>query len=104
MLLCIDNSTKGIRIVFSKGRDRSDLLKNEKVKIGEKDMYNSGKSVFNTLDGERNKSADQMHQSFLDLGVNFASGVPCGVLRHIIKNCKGPLSLDTHRGDIFALP
>ncbi|MFA5942122.1 MAG: hypothetical protein WC798_00400 [Candidatus Paceibacterota bacterium] len=43
-------------------------------------------SVFNVLDGRRSEKADQMHQQFLKFGVDFVSGVPCGVLRHIIKN------------------
>ena len=41
---------------------------------------------FNMVDGKRSAKADQLHQVFLELGVDFASGVPCGVLRHIIKN------------------
>jgi sulfopyruvate decarboxylase alpha subunit len=43
-------------------------------------------AIFNTLDRERSEKADQLHRLFLELGVDFASGVPCGVLRHIIKN------------------
>jgi len=38
------------------------------------------------LTGDSSEKADQLHQIFLEFGVNFASGVPCGVLRHIIKN------------------
>lgn len=49
-------------------------------------MDTDDKTGFNTLAGERSEKADQMHRLFLELGVNFASGVPCGVLRHIIKN------------------
>ena len=49
-------------------------------------MDTTDKNVFNVIDGERSAKADQMHRLFLELGVNFASGVPCGVLRHIIKN------------------
>lgn len=41
---------------------------------------------FNTLSGERSRKADQLHRLFLELGVDFVSGVPCGVLRHITKN------------------
>lgn len=41
---------------------------------------------FNILDSERCKKADELHRVFLERGVNFASGVPCGVLRHIISN------------------
>ena len=52
-------------------------------------MYADNKTVFNMLNGERNEKADQMHQLFLELGVNFASGVPCGVLKYIIKNLDG---------------
>lgn len=49
-------------------------------------MDTNDKTVFNVMDEERSDRADQMHRVFLELGVNFASGVPCGVLRHIIKN------------------
>jgi len=42
--------------------------------------------LFNVLSGERSEKADQIHHLFVDLGVDFASGVPCGVLRHIIEN------------------
>lgn len=49
-------------------------------------MNTSDKNVFNTLAGERSEKADQLHRLFLESGVDFASGVPCGVLRHIIKN------------------
>src|SRR3989344_1713831 len=49
-------------------------------------MYAGEKTVFNTLNGVSSKKADQMHRLFLESGVDFASGVPCGVLKHIIKN------------------
>lgn len=49
-------------------------------------MNLSDKGFFNTLAGERSEKADQLHGVFRELGVNFASGVPCGVLRYIIKN------------------
>ena len=49
-------------------------------------MNQSDKSVFNTLAGDRSEKADLLHGVFRELGVNFASGVPCGVLRHIIRN------------------
>lgn len=49
-------------------------------------MNLSDKGVFNALAGGRSEKADQLHGVFRELGVNFASGVPCGVLRHIIKN------------------
>jgi len=42
--------------------------------------------LFNTLESKRFEKADQMHRVFLELGVDFATGVPCGVLRHIINN------------------
>lgn len=42
--------------------------------------------TFNSLDVVGNEKANQLHQCFRSLGVNFATGVPCGVLRHIIKN------------------
>lgn len=49
-------------------------------------MDTSKKTVFNVPGIERNERADQMHQLFLELGVDFVSGVPCGVLKHIIRN------------------
>lgn len=49
-------------------------------------MKINDETIFNLVTGERSIRADQMHRTFLELGVNFASGVPCGVLRHIIKN------------------
>jgi len=49
-------------------------------------MNNDRNALFNTLEGKRSEKADQMHRLFLELGVDFATGVPCGVLRHIIKN------------------
>ena len=42
--------------------------------------------VFNDLNKSRNQKADCLHQSLRKHGVNFATGVPCGVLRHIINN------------------
>jgi len=51
-------------------------------------------SVFNALSGDRSQRADEMHRMFIHLGVNFASGVPCGVLRHIIKNFEDDLCID----------
>ncbi|MEK7062658.1 MAG: hypothetical protein AAB946_01335, partial [Patescibacteria group bacterium] len=44
------------------------------------------RSAFNVLADERSEKADKLHRLFLEMGVNFVSGVPCGVLRHIIKN------------------
>jgi len=44
------------------------------------------RSFFNVLAEGRSKKADALHKVFLKHGVNFAIGVPCGVLRHIIKN------------------
>jgi len=49
-------------------------------------MNQSDKGMFNTLAGDRSDKADELHRVFRELGINFASGVPCGVLRHIIKN------------------
>lgn len=43
-------------------------------------------NAFNDLSKLGNQKADQLHQSLLRHGVNFATGVPCGVLRHIINN------------------
>ena len=49
-------------------------------------MNQNDKGFFNALAGDRSEKADLLHGVFRKLGVNFASGVPCGVLRHIIKN------------------
>jgi phosphonopyruvate decarboxylase len=49
-------------------------------------MQKENEKAFNTLNGERSLKADQIHNIFVGLGVNFATGVPCGVLRHIIRN------------------
>src|SRR3989344_1590993 len=49
-------------------------------------MDTGDKTVFNTLADERSEKADRLHRLFLEVGVNFVSGVPCGVLRHIIRN------------------
>jgi len=49
-------------------------------------MNRDDKGIFNALAGDRSDKADELHKVFRELGVNFASGVPCGVLRHIIKN------------------
>lgn len=43
-------------------------------------------SFFNLLDDKRGEKANDLHLLFRDLGVNFATGVPCGVLRNIIAN------------------
>jgi len=42
--------------------------------------------VFNDLSKSENQKADCLHQSLKRHGVNFATGVPCGVLRHIVNN------------------
>ncbi|MFA6404712.1 MAG: hypothetical protein WCW03_01815 [Candidatus Paceibacterota bacterium] len=42
--------------------------------------------IFNSLGTSRSKIADCIHRSFIESGVNFATGVPCGVLKHIIRN------------------
>lgn len=43
-------------------------------------------NAFNDLSKSGNPKADCLHQSLKRHGVNFATGVPCGVLRHIISN------------------
>ena len=42
--------------------------------------------IFNSLGTNRAKLAYHAHKSFVRSGVNFATGVPCGVLKHIIRN------------------
>ncbi len=44
------------------------------------------KNFFNSLRGERSKKADDLHRLLRQKGVNFATGIPCGVLREIIGN------------------
>jgi len=50
----------------------------------ENKLYDNG--TFNVLDGEKSKKADRLHRAIKKEGVDFATGVPCGVLRHIIRN------------------
>jgi len=52
-------------------------------------VYNT--VAYNQLSEGRSARADLIHRLFKEAGVDFASGVPCGVLKHIIKN----LSEDT---------
>ena len=40
---------------------------------------------FNQLDTNGNEYADRLHALFLEFGANFATGVPCGVLRHTVQ-------------------
>ena len=49
-------------------------------------MNTGNKIFFNILSHDRSEKADHLHRIFLELGVNFACGIPCGVLKHIIKN------------------
>lgn len=44
------------------------------------------KNFFNLLKKEKNKKADELHRLFKKHGINFATGVPCGVLHSIIDN------------------
>jgi len=56
-------------------------------------MSTNDETAFNVMDGKLSAKADQMHRIFLELGVDFASGVPCGVLRHIIKNFNDDITI-----------
>jgi sulfopyruvate decarboxylase subunit alpha len=49
-------------------------------------MNASNKTVFNTLASDRSLRADELHRILRENCVDFATGVPCGVLRHIIRN------------------
>jgi sulfopyruvate decarboxylase alpha subunit len=50
-------------------------------------MVKDALSPFNTAnDKNDNAQANRLHRLLIEEGVNFASGVPCGVLRHIIEN------------------
>lgn len=40
--------------------------------------------AYNTLDRGHNAKADLIHKKMKEYGINFASGVPCGVIRHVI--------------------
>ena len=42
--------------------------------------------TFNSLAAGHARLANKAHKSFVKSGVNFATGVPCGVLKHIIRN------------------
>jgi len=42
--------------------------------------------ISNTRRGGHSSKADQIHEVLMEFGVNFVSGVPCGVLRQIIEN------------------
>lgn len=53
-----------------------------------KTKYLTKKRLFNSLDKTGNKKADNLHKIFKEFSVDFATGVPCGVLRHIISNLK----------------
>lgn len=44
------------------------------------------KNFFNLLRNEKSEKANCLHQLFKERGVNFATGVPCGVLHNIIDN------------------
>jgi len=41
---------------------------------------------FNFLNEKGSKKADKLHQTLIKKGVDFVTGVPCGVLKHIISN------------------
>lgn len=43
-------------------------------------------NVFNDLNKSGNQKANHLHQGLMRHGVDFATGAPCGVLRHIINN------------------
>jgi len=49
-------------------------------------MTYDSERVFNTLDSRSSKRADALHKTLQELGISFATGVPCGVLRHIIQH------------------
>lgn len=42
--------------------------------------------VFNDLVDKGSEKANVLHRVLMQKGIDFASGVPCGVLRHIISN------------------
>ncbi len=47
---------------------------------------NIKQSVFNVLDEKSNIYAEKLHCIFKSYGINFSTGVPCGVQKHIIFN------------------
>jgi sulfopyruvate decarboxylase alpha subunit len=51
-----------------------------------KKTRNNQKKIFNSLQNESVGKTDYLHQLLKRNGVNFASGVPCGVLSGIISN------------------
>jgi len=42
--------------------------------------------LFNDMELKSSLKADSLHRLLLAVGVNFATGVPCGVLRYLIHN------------------
>jgi sulfopyruvate decarboxylase alpha subunit len=51
------------------------------------------KNFFNLLRNEKSEKANYLHQLFKERGVNFATGVPCGVLHNIIDNLVNDLDV-----------
>lgn len=51
-----------------------------------KTNWSKSDPAFNDLSKMENFKADCLHQKLKQHDINFATGVPCGVLRHIINN------------------
>lgn len=58
-----------------------------------KAVRSGSRSKFNTLNGQKSKKADNLHDLFKAKGVDFATGVPCGVLKYIIRNFSNDKSI-----------
>src|SRR3990172_12532894 len=48
---------------------------------------------FNDLVTGGSRKAELLHKEMIKQGIDFASGVPCGVLRHIIRNLQEDTSV-----------
>ncbi|MFX1293576.1 MAG: thiamine pyrophosphate-binding protein [Promethearchaeota archaeon] len=44
------------------------------------------RQAFNILNGKPDKYTDKLHKIMKEFGINFATGVPCGVQKYIIYN------------------
>ncbi|MBU6231226.1 MAG: hypothetical protein KGI50_05700 [Patescibacteria group bacterium] len=52
-------------------------------------MKTKDRQAFNALNGKGSERADRLHRFLMESGFDFATGVPCGVLKHIIANLVG---------------
>jgi len=51
-----------------------------------RENHASKKEIFNSLSRKSSEKAELLHRIFKAHGINFATGIPCGVLRDVIDN------------------